>query len=118
LGHLADDLLGRNAAPATAAERAVHASVVLYAIHQQSRSEPMHMPGIGMRAISPRRFSMRMPHCWARHKCWNREIVPGSHSSWTGDANFTASRRPTTRLPLPQPTKEKPDEFVLCMPGS
>lgn len=61
LGHLPDDLLGRNAAPATAAERAVHASVVLYAIHQQSRSEPMHMPGIGLgqavHSLSTRRSS-------------------------------------------------------------
>jgi len=59
LGHLPDDLLGRDAAPATAAERAIHAAVVLYAIHQQSRSEPMHVPGIGLgqavRTLSARR---------------------------------------------------------------
>ncbi|MGK2309595.1 type I-E CRISPR-associated protein Cse2/CasB [Cutibacterium sp. V947] len=59
LRHLPDDLLGRGAAPATAAERAVHAAVVLYAIHQQSRSEPMHVPGIGLgqavRTLSARR---------------------------------------------------------------
>ncbi|MDO4412394.1 type I-E CRISPR-associated protein Cse2/CasB [Cutibacterium sp.] len=59
LGRLPDDLLGHGAAPATAAERAVHASIVLYAIHQQSRSEPMHVPGVGLgqavRSLSSRR---------------------------------------------------------------
>ena len=34
-----------------------------------------------MRVTSPRMFSRRMAHCWARHRCWNRETVPGSHST-------------------------------------
>ena len=59
LGRLPDELLGHGATPATAAEQAVHAAVVLYAIHQQSRSEPMHVPGIGLgqavRTLSARR---------------------------------------------------------------
>ena len=59
MGRLPDELLGHGATPATAAEQAVHAAVVLYAIHQQSRSEPMHVPGIGLgqavRTLSARR---------------------------------------------------------------
>ncbi|WCC79817.1 type I-E CRISPR-associated protein Cse2/CasB [Cutibacterium equinum] len=61
LGHLPDYLLGQGTAPATPAERAVHAAVVLYAVHQQSRSEPMHVRGIGLgqavRTLSMRRSS-------------------------------------------------------------
>ena len=59
LGHLPDDLVGHGASPATYAERAVHAAVVLYAIHQQSRPGPMHATGIGLgqaaRMLSARR---------------------------------------------------------------
>ncbi|MSS46398.1 type I-E CRISPR-associated protein Cse2/CasB [Cutibacterium sp. WCA-380-WT-3A] len=48
LGRLPDELLGHGTSPATAAERAVHAAVVLYAVHQQSRAEPMHATGVGL----------------------------------------------------------------------
>lgn len=59
LGHLPEDLVGHGASPATYAERAVHAAVVLYAIHQQSRPSPMHAKAIGLgqavRMLSARR---------------------------------------------------------------
>lgn len=59
LGHLPDHLLGHGASPASSAERANHAAVVLYAIHQQSRPGPMHVTGIGLgqavRMLSARR---------------------------------------------------------------
>lgn len=48
LGSLPEELLGRNDAAPSPAERAVHAALVLYAIHQQSRPEPMHRKGAGL----------------------------------------------------------------------
>ena len=48
LDALPEGLQGHGSAPASPAERAVHASLVLYAIHQQSRPEPMHRNGIGL----------------------------------------------------------------------
>lgn len=48
LGHLPDELTGyrsgRSDTP-TPAERALHATLVLYAMHQQSRDEGVHRPG-------------------------------------------------------------------------
>lgn len=61
LGRLPEDLLGHGSGPATASERAVHASLVLYSLHQQSRTEPMHHRGVGLgravRTLSSRRSS-------------------------------------------------------------
>jgi CRISPR system Cascade subunit CasB len=38
---------------ASAEERAVHAALTLYAVHQQSRSDGMHQPGVGLgRAVA------------------------------------------------------------------
>lgn len=59
IGTLPENLQGRGNAPASPAERAVHAALVLYAIHQQSRPEPMHRSGIGLgqavRSLSQKR---------------------------------------------------------------
>lgn len=59
LDPLPQELQGRGSAPASAAEQAVHAALVLYAIHQQSRPEPMHQRGVGLgdavRILSQRR---------------------------------------------------------------
>lgn len=58
LGSLPHDLLGHGDDPSPA-ERAVHAALVLYATHQQSRPEPMHRSGIGLgqavRSLSQKR---------------------------------------------------------------
>lgn len=51
LAHLPDELTGyrsgRSDTP-TPAERALHATLVLYAVHQQSRDEGVHRPGISL----------------------------------------------------------------------
>lgn len=47
LGDLPDDLAGRSDSPSPA-EMAIHASLVLYARHQQSQREPMHVTGVGL----------------------------------------------------------------------
>lgn len=47
LGGLPEDLAGSSDDP-TWAESAIHAALVLYAIHQQSRTEPMHRVGVGL----------------------------------------------------------------------
>ncbi len=46
LGGLPDELRGRDLP--SAAERAIHAALVLYATHQQSKDAPMHQSGIGL----------------------------------------------------------------------
>jgi CRISPR system Cascade subunit CasB len=48
LGSLPEELLGRGDDEPSPAERAVHAALVLYSIHQQSRPEPMHRKGAGL----------------------------------------------------------------------
>lgn len=59
LGSLPEAFQGRGDDPASPAERAVHGALVLYAIHQQSRPEPMHRSGIGLgqavRSLSQKR---------------------------------------------------------------
>lgn len=49
-------LVGAGDAP-SAAERAAHAAITLFAVHQQSRNEPMHRKGVSLgaavRALSP-----------------------------------------------------------------
>lgn len=47
LGDLPDALVGRGEEP-TAAERAVHAALVLFGLHQQSHQDPTHRPGISL----------------------------------------------------------------------
>lgn len=47
LGDLPDVLVG-HCDGASPAEMAIHASLVLYAIHQQSQREPMHVNGVGL----------------------------------------------------------------------
>ncbi|WP_392468139.1 type I-E CRISPR-associated protein Cse2/CasB [Arsenicicoccus cauae] len=47
IGFLAEDLLGRDPVPSRS-ERAAHASIVLYAIHQQSQSTAMHVRGASL----------------------------------------------------------------------
>lgn len=46
LGDLPEELLGHS--EASFAEMAIHAAIVLYANHQQSRREPMHASGVGL----------------------------------------------------------------------
>ncbi len=59
LGSLPDELLGDGSEEPKPAERAVHAALILYAIHQQSRPEPMHRKDAGLgqavRVLSGRR---------------------------------------------------------------
>lgn len=49
LSGIPDDLMGRSDAPSPA-EMAIHAAMVLYAHHQQSQHEPMHVAGVGLGA--------------------------------------------------------------------
>ncbi|MBK8460680.1 MAG: type I-E CRISPR-associated protein Cse2/CasB [Micropruina sp.] len=46
LGELPNDLVGRGDQPSRG-ESAVHASIVLFALHQQSQAKPMHRSGVG-----------------------------------------------------------------------
>lgn len=46
LGELPIDLVGRGDQPSRG-ESAVHASIVLFALHQQSQDKPMHRSGVG-----------------------------------------------------------------------
>lgn len=59
LDALPESLQGHGSEPASPAERAVHAALVLYAIHQQSRPEPMHRKNVGLgqavRSLSQKR---------------------------------------------------------------
>lgn len=47
LEDVAEDLRGKGDNPSRA-EEAIHAALVLYALHQQSRSDPMHRRGVGL----------------------------------------------------------------------
>ncbi|AKU15130.1 hypothetical protein VV02_03385 [Luteipulveratus mongoliensis] len=60
LGGLPPGLAGHGDQPSRA-ERAVHAGLVLYAVHQQSRPEPMHVPGVSLGAAIRRLAKARSP---------------------------------------------------------